>query len=245
MNSLPSRRHLLLAALASPAWARAQARPVLRCTLAALPPLLITEAGGRIRGLYADFLQELAALVGAELRIQVGPLGRAAHDLTLGASDLTVLLPNDRMGPNVRSLGEVFTLHLMLQPRPGLKLSPAQGYEGLHVVTLSGSARWEALPLEASSRVSNVTSPCALVGMLQAGRADAAVVVRETNPLMMKACGTSAEGLPPALPLRSLPAQLWVRQGLDPQLVQKLEQARETLLAQGLPARLRKRYGVD
>lgn len=244
------RRRLLLALGAAAAGGAVAAppprgAPVLRSTLAALPPLLMPAEAGRVRGIYADFLYALADEVGMELRLQVGPLGRAARDLSLGESDVTVLLPNDGLGPDVQSLGDVVPLHLMLQPRPGLPPVDLARLDQLRLIAYAGAGRWGALPAEQMRRVSYVTSPCSLMGMLKAGRADAALIVREANGHIMKSCGLDPASFPAALPLQVRHTQLWARAGLDPELAHRLRRAREALVARGLPAQLLKRYELD
>ncbi len=250
MNPHLRRRRQLLWGLGLLAGSRASSAPprgaqVLRSTLAALPPLLMPAEAGRVRGIYADFLYALADEAGMELRLQVGPLGRAARDLSLGESDVTILLPNDGLSPAVQSLGDVVPLHLMLQPRPGLPPVDLARLDQLRLIAYAGAGRWGALPAEQMRRVSYVTSPCSLMGMLKAGRADAALIVREANGHIMKSCGLDPASFPAALPLRVRHTQLWARAGLDPELAQRLRQAREALVARGLPAQLLKRYELD
>ncbi len=238
------RRQLLAALGLAATGARAGAAPgVLRCTLAELPPFAMAAADGRVRGLYLDLLEPLARAVGLELQLQVGPLSRAAHDLNLGASDISVMLPNTGLGPAVRSLGPAFTLQPVMQPRAGLSLRSVSDPPELHLVALAGSARWGLLPPGSRHRVTYVGTPQAMTGMLRAQRADAALAVRETLRYGLLRWGMSAADLPPLLLLTPLVADVWLRPGLDEALVRRLGEALGALVAQGLPQRLLRRYG--
>jgi len=241
--SKPRRRLLVALALAA-AGSRAGAVPgTLRCTLAELPPFAMAAADGRVRGLYADLLQALAQALGMKLQLQMGPLSRAAHDLNLGASDISVMLPNAGLGAGVRSLGPAFTLQPVMQPRAGLSLRSVSDPPELHVVALAGASRWDLLPPGSSHRISYVSTPQAMVGMLRAQRADAALVVRETLRYGLQHWGMSGADLPPPLLLAPRTAEVWVRAGLDDGLARRLGDALQLLLAQGLPQQLLRRYG--
>jgi ABC-type amino acid transport substrate-binding protein len=246
MRHAVNRRLALLAALSALA-PPGRAAPPLRALILDTEPFGYRNASGELTGLYVDLVRMLAGEAGRPVQVDLAPVARVVQEINRGTSDFTLLLAYD-FDAKVRALGVALQLEVLLLPRRDVPLARPEDLAGRTVVGFKGTPVQQVLPAEVAVHRQYVSSARAMVAMLKAGRADAALSVRETLVSGLRAAGLrgdAADGFGPPLSLGMLDVSLWVRPGLPEAEAQALSRALRRVQQSGELARLRRQYLGD
>jgi len=247
MRPDPNRRLALLAPLSALAPPSLAAAKPLRALILDTEPFSYRNASGELTGLYVALARMLAGEAGFQARVDIAPVARVVQEINRGTSDFTLLLAYD-FDARARAVGVALQLEVLVLPRLGVPLARPEDLAGRTVVGFKGTPIQHALPAEVAARRQYVGSARAMVAMLKAGRADAALGVRETLISGLRAAGLrgdAADGFGPPLSLGMLDASVWVRPGLPEADAEALARALRRVQQSGELARLRRQYLGD
>jgi polar amino acid transport system substrate-binding protein len=242
----PHRRLMLLAPWLALAEARA-AEPSLHALILDTEPFGYRNAAGEVVGLYVHLMRLLTVRAGLAAQVDIAPIARVVHQVNLGTTDVTLLLPF-HFEPGVRAIGVALQLELMLLPRRGLVLTRPEDLARLNVVCFRGTSALGVLPQGVALNVQEVSSARIMVSMVKAGRADVVLGVRETLISGLRAAGLRGDaddGFGPPLSLGHLDVSLWVRPELPAATVEALARGLKGLQQSGEITRLRQHYFGD
>lgn len=224
---VPTRRRALasmasfaaLGALPATSSAAASARAPLRLTMVNLMPWAGNDAHGRPIGALIDLCAQLATLSGVPITPMPVPYGRAPHMLNSGGADLMLIIDTRAKGGGIDYVG---TVDIVVFGRSGFRFQRMEDLFGKTVGTLRHSGYSPELEAEARIRKHAFDSYDQGVRMLQAGRLDVVLGVRDS---IEYALGKAAGEVSPRYTLASGRVALYADPKLDAATITALQSA--------------------
>jgi ABC-type amino acid transport substrate-binding protein len=208
-----------LGALPATSSAAASARAPLRLTMVNLMPWAGNDAHGRPIGALIGLCAQMATLSGVPITPIPVPYGRAPHMLNSGGADLMLIIDTSAKGGGIDYVG---TVDIVVFGRSGFRFQRMEDLFGKTVGTLRHSGYSPELEAEARIRKHAFDSYDQGVRMLQAGRLDVVLGVRDS---IEYALGKAAGEVSPRYTLASGRVALYADPKLDATTITALQSA--------------------
>ncbi len=235
-------RRALLLGLPALGVTAAQAAPGLRA-VNLTAPLFGMEQQGQTSGIFVDVMRELSRASGIPIAASMAPKVRGQAMLQTGGADLMIGFDNAELQAHARRVALVASFDVGIVARAGVRLKTLSDLRGKTVGQMR-SADYSAAYAQDEAILKYSTNTMAqIVKMLELGRVDAAIGVRESLYYAIRSEGIAPERIGDFLPLESRQAWLhYSKASYNAATADKLAAALERMRAAGTIAAIIQHY---